>query len=163
MLAKLATYHACNLVEEQYRVSGQMTYETSNDVNDPENSCSCAFYQTALLPCRHIISLRRNGRDLRSTILYESVPARWLLADKDEEPPSAFETTQKFYIEDIETPHDRVHGHNETYRSSFAVCQRIAEVAADKGSGKFRAWIDYLNMLEAVSDTRTCHQLPVLM
>ncbi|KAG6970430.1 hypothetical protein JG688_00004848 [Phytophthora aleatoria] len=163
MLAKLATYHACNLVEEQYRVSGQMTYETSNDVNDPGKSCSCAFYQTVLLPCRHIIALRRNSRDLRSTILYESVPAQWLLADKDEEPPSALETTQKFNIEDIETPHDRVHGHNETYRSSFAVCQRIAEVAAGKGSGEFRAWIDYLKMLEAVSDTRTCHQLPVLM
>ncbi|KAG6958484.1 hypothetical protein JG687_00009354 [Phytophthora cactorum] len=35
MLAKLATHHACNLVEEQYRASGQGTYEISSDENIP--------------------------------------------------------------------------------------------------------------------------------
>ncbi|KAG3133596.1 hypothetical protein PI124_g19612 [Phytophthora idaei] len=123
MLAKLATHHACKLVEEQYRVSGQETYETSNDVNEPglwslssaktggqyavnlkENSCSRAFYHTVLLPCRHMLFLRRNSSDLRSFFSYESIPAWWLLADKGEEPPSVLETIQKLYIEDIETP-----------------------------------------------------------
>ncbi|ETP00499.1 hypothetical protein F441_22098 [Phytophthora nicotianae CJ01A1] len=36
MLAKLATHHACNLVEEQYLVSGRETYDTTPDENTPE-------------------------------------------------------------------------------------------------------------------------------
>ncbi|ETM98404.1 hypothetical protein PPTG_24628 [Phytophthora nicotianae INRA-310] len=35
MLAKLATHHACNLVGDQYLVSGQETYDTTTVENTP--------------------------------------------------------------------------------------------------------------------------------
>ncbi|KAG3063925.1 hypothetical protein PI125_g24277 [Phytophthora idaei] len=108
--------------------------------------------QTVLLPCRHILYLRRQRLDLRSIIPCESIPERRLLADEDDEEDAGDpDTTQKFYVEDIEAPPSRVLGHNEKYRSGFAVCQKIAEMVADKGSRRFRAWLDFLTQLEGVA------------
>ncbi|ETI53616.1 hypothetical protein L914_03316 [Phytophthora nicotianae] len=111
MLAKLATHHAYNLVEEQYLVSGEETYDTTTVENTPafftlasaksggqyavnltEHTCSCAFNQTMLLSCRHILYLRLNA-NMRSIIPYEAIPGRWLLADEDEEVVVSIENT----------------------------------------------------------------------
>ncbi|KAG3234460.1 hypothetical protein PI124_g20487 [Phytophthora idaei] len=151
MLAKLATHHACNLVEEQYRASGQETYDISSDENTP-SFFTLSSAKSVLLPCRHILYLRRQRLDLRSIIPCESIPERRLLADEDDEEDAGDpDTTQKFYVEDIEAPPSRVLGHNEKYRSGFAVCQKIAEMVADKGSRRFRAWLDFLTQLEGVA------------
>ncbi|RAW29142.1 hypothetical protein PC110_g14499 [Phytophthora cactorum] len=152
MLAKLATHHACNLVEEQYRASGQETYDISSDENTPNFLLSPVQNQTVLLPCRHILYLWRQRSDLRSIIPCKSIPERWLLADEDnEEDAGDPDTSQKFYVEDIAAPPSRVLGHNEKYQSGFAVCQKIAEVVVDKGSRSFRAWLDFLTQLEGVA------------
>ncbi|GMF43217.1 unnamed protein product [Phytophthora fragariaefolia] len=81
------------------------------------------------------------------------IPSRWLLTG---EPLDGYadrfaDTMQKFNIEDIETPPSHVLGHNEKYRSGLVVCQRIAEVVADKGSRSFQFWLNYLLDLEKVA------------
>lgn len=138
LLAKLATHHACNLVEEQYHASHRETYITSSDDDSPsfvtlsnaksgdqyavnltENSCSCACNQTVLLPCRHIMYIRRKSSDARSIIPCGSITGRWLLVDEDEADTGASSITESFSVEDIEAPHTRVLGHNEKYRSGL--------------------------------------------
>ncbi|GMF32396.1 unnamed protein product [Phytophthora fragariaefolia] len=138
MLAKLVTQHDCNLVEEQYRVSGRETYEISRDdngsslftlsrlkssaqyaVNLSDSSCSCTFSQTVLLPCRRVLFLRRHKTEFSLIIPCEMIPSRWLLTDEplDGDADRFAATMQKFNIEDIETPPSHVLGHNEKHGS----------------------------------------------
>ncbi|GMF48242.1 unnamed protein product [Phytophthora fragariaefolia] len=126
MLAKLSTQHACNLVEEQYRVSVRETYEISRDDNG---------------------SILFTVSRLKSSAQYAVSLSDSSYGDADR----FADTMQKFNIEDIETPPSHVLGHNEKYRSGLAVCQRIAEVVADKGSRSFQSWLNYLLNLEKVA------------
>ncbi|KAG3159631.1 hypothetical protein PC128_g14569 [Phytophthora cactorum] len=148
MLARIATHHACNIVEEQYTACQKSNYnviasglssafqppkskETQQNyaVNLDTNACSCVFNQTQLLPCRHIIFLRQKQARLPA-IPYDTIPPRWSLL---EEPDDA-DLSCGFTIADVGTLKPRVISHNAKYKTAFAVCQRIAEVVAAKGT-----------------------------
>ncbi|KAF4137403.1 Ulp1 protease family C-terminal catalytic domain-containing protein, partial [Phytophthora infestans] len=103
------------------------------------------------LPCRHIMFLRRQQDGTRSTIPYNSVPARWLIAEEEDDNDEAEDTVPNFTVKDVEAPSTRVLNHNEKYRAGIAVCQKIAEVISDKGSRSFHKWISYLTKVESLA------------
>ncbi|KAF4137191.1 hypothetical protein GN958_ATG13659, partial [Phytophthora infestans] len=87
----------------------------------------------------------------RSTIPYNSVPARWLIAEEEDENDEAEDTVPNFTVKDVEAPSTRVLNHSEKYRAWIAVCQKIAEVISDKGSRSFHKWINYLTKVESLA------------
>lgn len=169
ILAKFATRHACDFVEQQYKLSCLVKYRLSVDEVSPtyinltnedsggtyavqleKNTCSCSFHQTLCLPCRHVMYVRRQKEGFHSVIPHDSIPERWLIADEDDADDAAA-TPQMFSVHEVEVSSGRVPNQNEKYRAGFAVCQRIAEVIADKGARSFHEWLVYLKRLEDIA------------
>ncbi|ETP14100.1 hypothetical protein F441_10946 [Phytophthora nicotianae CJ01A1] len=117
MLARIATHHACDLVGGQYTASKQADYTIESEKTSPTiftltsstslnqfavslepNTCNCMFNQTLLLPCRHIMFLRREASSYPSAIPFDAIPTRWSLVDdcrEDDKEASGGDDTPK--------------------------------------------------------------------
>ncbi|ETL83043.1 hypothetical protein L917_16933 [Phytophthora nicotianae] len=92
----------------------------------------------------------RRVRSMSAVIPYAAIPPRWSLIDDEYEDTNPLEKmSSRFAVSDVgHTRQRRVMSHNAKYKSAFAVCQRIAEVVADKGTSEFQQWLDGLQRIE---------------
>lgn len=158
-ITAVCTGYAIRLLQYQVEVAQKVDYKFSSDdgptvavmykdhthkVNTESSVCTCSFWSTMLLPCRHIISARlHKGLPL---VQHTTIHQRWLKSYQidfvtEDRGDSLYDENAGNHAEyDVlqEPPIQGTLNQAQKYKKMLSLCQKIAVQASTVGMAQFR-------------------------
>ena len=127
----LITPYALDKVKGQLKSSKKVTVKDGGveGVTVTQSTCSCLFYSSNQLPCRHILAVRKStGLPLADLSIIHS---RWHLGQYIANASTSRQGSSTVTVASIATKSKRASSAMEKYRKAYRVCKELASLATE--------------------------------